>query len=76
MEKAIEILLNGKTDSELLESLVLALTNKDDFALKDWAEYSKKSTLDGANIEIVRHICYKILARSHSEGNTENTSNE
>lgn len=66
MNQAMNILLNGKTDTELLDALVFALTEGDNAALTEYASMKRTTTKDGANIELVRHICRYVLWRSKS----------
>ncbi len=74
MDKAMDILLNGKTDAELLDALVLALSGNNDFLLNELDRVAEQTTIRpaiGANIEIARQIARIVLTRINERGKKE-----
>ena len=60
---AVQMLTDGKNDTELLEAMVMCLTDNDNDLVKKLVDAANYQTRDRANIEVLFAICAVVRDR-------------
>lgn len=69
--EAIKLLVNGKTDSELLETLVACLTDNAEDLIKKLEDAKNYNQITSANLKVLAAIVRTVAARGKSQPATE-----